>query len=74
MKDTDQMIQEVYTVMLGVPDTSDKGMAGDIKDIKEHLKQLNSQVTKNTTWRKAMIWAIGVIGTGLGIVAGIVLV
>jgi len=73
MKTSEQMIQELYTVTLGVPDTENKGMAGDLKEIKEHLKELNGKVTSNTTWRKAMVWAIGVIGTGLGIVAGIVL-
>jgi len=81
MKTSDQMIQELYTVILGVPDTADRGMAQQTRDIEAHLRLLNSQVsknetqtTKNTTWRKAMLWAIGVIGTGLGIIAGIVLV
>ena len=74
MKTSDQMIQELYTVILGVPDTADRGMAQQTRDIEAHLRQLNSKVEKNTTWRKAMLWAIGVIGTGLGIIAGIVLV
>ena len=61
-----EMIQKIYTVILGVPETDNKGMAGDMKEVKEHLKQLNGKVNTNTTWRKAMCWGfpilVGVVG------------
>lgn len=37
------------------------GDEGDIPEIKEHLKVLNSQVAKNTTFRKFACWIAGVL-------------
>ena len=70
---TEDMIKELYTVMLGVPDTDDRGMAGDCREIKKQLKELNGSVKTNTTWRKAFCWALGLMATGFGIFAGMVL-
>ena len=79
-KTSEQMIQEIYTVMLGVPGTDDRGMAGrsekmeeKCEKIEQHLAQLNGRVTTNTTWRKAFCWALGLTATGFGIFAGMVL-
>ena len=74
IKTPEDMIQQIYTVMLGVPDTEDTGMAGDIKEVKRDLKKLNGAVKTNTTWRKAFCWALGIVGTGVGILAGWVIV
>jgi len=67
-KTTDEMIRELYTVVLGVPSTGEKGMAKLVYDIEKHLNNLNGAVRTNTTWRKAMCWSLGIIvaaGTGL---------
>ena len=71
MKTTEQMIQELYTVILGVPHTADKGMAEQVKDIEQHLSELNGNVRTNTTWRKALCWSVGILATFGGIFAGI---
>jgi len=60
-KTPEQMIQELYTVILGVPNTADMGMAKQIRDIDKQLRQLNGAVKTNTTWRKALCWTIGII-------------
>jgi len=65
-KTPEQMIQELYTVTLGVPNTSDKGMAQDLKDIEKHLRELNGSVKTNTTWRKALCRVMGAMVTGFG--------
>ena len=65
MKTTEQMIQELYTVILGVPGTEDKGMAKQVRDVEKHLRELNGNVRTNTTWRKAMCWVLGIIVTAL---------
>ena len=77
-EDFKNMIRDMYTVMLGVPGTDDKGMAGRSKKMEEkcesietQLKQINGRVTTNTTWRKAFCWALGFMATFLGIFAGI---
>ena len=75
------MIQQIYTVMLGVPGTDEGGMSERSKEmvkrcvsIENHLKELNGDVKTNTTWRKAFCWALGIVGTGVGILAGWVIV
>ena len=64
-KTTDDMIRELYTVVLGVPATGEKGMAKLVYDIEKHLNDLNGSVQTNTTWRKSMCWIIGIIATAL---------
>ena len=60
-KTTDEMIREVYTVLLGVPATGEKGMAKLVYDIEKQLRELNGSVRTNTSWRKALCWIIGLI-------------
>ena len=72
-KSSEQMIQEIYTVMLGVPGTDDRGLVGDCREIKVELKQQNGDIKKNTTWRKAFCWALGLIIPLLDIISGLVL-
>ncbi len=64
-KTTDEMIKDLYIVMLGVPGTDEKGMAGDVRDMNKELKLLNGAVKTNTTWRKAFCWILGLITTAL---------
>ena len=66
-KTTDDMIRELYTVVLGVPLTEEKGMAKSVTEIEEHLRELNGSVRTNTTWRKALCWVIGlIVAAGVG--------
>ncbi len=64
-KTTDDMIKELYTVVLGVPATGEKGMAKLVYDIDKRLRELNGAVKTNTTWRKAFCWVLGLITTAL---------
>ena len=71
VKTSEQMILELYTVILGVPNTDDRGMAKEVKDIERHLRELNGNVRTNTAWRKALCWSVGILATFGGIFAGI---
>ena len=62
---TKEQIQQIFTVLLGVPNTDDKGMAGLCRKMEKHLAELNGKVNTNTTWRKAMCWVMGIITTGV---------
>lgn len=70
-KTPEQMIAELYTVILGVPNTADRGMAKQVEDIEKHLRQLNGDVARNTSWRKAIIWMVGILAAFSGILAGV---
>jgi len=67
VKTAEQMILELYTVMLGVPNSDEKGMKGDVKEIKDQLKALNGAVKTNTTWRRALCWAMGLSLPAIGV-------
>jgi len=49
-------VTRLETVVIGVPDTDDRGMAGEIKAIRKHLADLNGQVKTNTMFRKVGTW------------------
>ena len=48
----DDLIKQIHQSIYGVGGTEDKGMAGDVKEMKDCLKKVKSDVTKNTTFRK----------------------
>jgi len=49
-------VNTIKTVVVGVPGTDDRGMAGSIKVVEAHLEQLNGQVKQNTMFRKIGTW------------------
>jgi len=59
----DRLLLELKQALLGIPHTEEKGISGDVKDIKEHLIVLNSSVAKNTVWRKAIVAFNGILVT-----------
>ena len=67
-----EMIGELYAVTIGVPGSDDRGIVGDVRQIKKDLKELNGAVKTNTAWRKAFCFIIPAIASGLGFVAGAV--
>lgn len=71
-KTLEQMVQELYTVLLGIPGTSEKGACQKIDDIEKHLAEINGKVSSNTAWRKALCWVVGFMLTFVGIIAGMV--
>lgn len=44
-----EMISEIYTVLLGVPDTDDDGVVGDIKETRDNVTKINSRLRKAET-------------------------
>jgi isopropylmalate/homocitrate/citramalate synthase len=53
-----EMVGELYTVILGVKGTSEKGMVGKINKMESQLSDMNGVVKANTAWRKAHTWLI----------------
>ena len=69
-KSPDDMVREMYQVIMGIPDTEEKGMLGDIKSIKEDMQRINGSVQANTHWRIALCWIAGIMATALGVAIG----
>lgn len=44
----DALLVELKTVMVGIEGTDDRGMAGDLKEIKRTLIKQNGRIRKNT--------------------------
>jgi len=61
----DELLIKLATCVVGIENTDDKGMAGDLKEVRKHLEILNGQVSKNTQFRKLGIWISGVIITAV---------
>ena len=57
----EQKVNEMHTVMLGVPGTEEKGLAGDLKELVIQVKGINGSVKKNTSWRELCQWAVPVV-------------
>lgn len=69
-----EMVKELYIVILGVKGTAEEGMAGKVNKIERHLVALNAAVIKNTAWRKAHTWLIGICFTAVITVSSILIV
>jgi len=42
----EKIINEVHQAVLGIPDTEDNGMVGDLKELKNHVKKQNGRIRK----------------------------
>jgi len=62
-----QLIQEVHQGIYGVPHTEERGVLGDIKDIKTAIKEQNGRVRRNS---KLIYVIIGVL-MGTGVLGGL---
>jgi len=58
-----EMIKQIYTVLLGVPNTEEKGLVWDVKQLAENLNDLNNR--HNTLNRKFWMLVAGLIGSGV---------
>ena len=47
VEDRDRYLTELRMAILGIENTEEKGMAGDIKEIKDQLKKQNGKINKN---------------------------
>ena len=65
------LIREVHQAVLGIPGTEDNGLVGDLKEIKDLVREQNKRIRKNEQ-KISKIWGIligvGVLGgSGLGV-------
>jgi len=59
----DELLIELKTAVVGIKNTEEKGMAGDIKDIKKHIVKQNGKIIKN----RIMIVGLACFLSGLGV-------
>ena len=67
-KTLEEMVQEIHTVVLGVPGTKDTGMAGKLDGLSNRMDGISRAVEANTSWRKALVWIVGVMIATAGVV------
>jgi len=68
-KTQEQLIQETHQGLYGVKDTDDKGLIGDVREIKDDVKNQNRRITKLEGAQKrlyGMIMGAGLAGGGTG--------
>lgn len=71
-KTQEQMIQELYQVIVGIPQNpDDNGLIGDIKDICDKLDALNGKTRGNEVRSKVNQAIIALIVSGAGIISKI---
>ena len=70
-----ELLLELYQGLYGIPDTEEKGLCGDVKELVREVKLQNTRIRKSEK-RIAYIWGIliglgiaGGTGVGLGIKA-----
>jgi len=51
----DELLVELKTAVVGMKDTDEKGLVGDIKEIKETLKKQNGKIARNRNGLIALI-------------------
>lgn len=73
MTELEQQTREIHQAVFGVPLTEDKGLCGDIREIKDLLKAQNGRVQTNRnsiSKIKGILIGLGVLGSsgvGMGI-------
>lgn len=62
-----EMIKELHTVVLGIPNTDEGGLIGDVKEMKVLIQTTNGCVRRNTTriwFLFGIVVTLGVLFTG----------
>ncbi len=68
IEETYQTVTQLSTVLLGVPDTEDTGLVGEVKEIKINFNLLcksHSKLKRNFYIAVSALIASGVLGTGI---------
>lgn len=60
-KSQGEKLNDMHTVLLGIPGTEERGLSGDVKDLLKQVKILNGCVKSNTAWRKLGQWLIPIV-------------
>ena len=59
----DELLIELYTAVLGIRNTEENGMVGDLKEPKSHVLKQNGKIMKN----RIMIFALIFFLVGCGV-------
>lgn len=68
IQETHQTVIQLSTVLLGVPDTEDTGLVGEVKAIKVDVRSLNGRqrkLSKNFWILIGVLVGSGVLGSGI---------
>jgi len=60
-----QEIIKIKTVLLGVPESEDMGLYGEVRDMKKLQKEMNGTVKNDHAWLCALKWVVGLLFIGL---------
>ena len=60
-----EKILEIRIVLLGVPDSEDMGLYGEVKDIKKLQRIMNGTVKSDHAWICALRWVVGLLALAL---------
>lgn len=58
-------IRVIKTVLLGVPESEDMGLYGEVRDMKKLQKQINGTVKSDHAWVCALKWVVGLLFLGM---------
>ena len=61
--DRDNMLRELHQAIKGIPGTDDKGMLGDLKQVKDTIKSVCEDQNKLKSKVNGLIWFLA--GSGL---------
>lgn len=60
MRELDKKISDIHVVLLGIPDTEDKGMCGELAEISKEVRK-NSDRSRSNTVKIAGLYGISAI-------------
>lgn len=58
-------IKEIRIVLLGVPETEDMGLYGEVRDLIKLVRTLNGTVKSDHAWVAALKWVVGLLALAL---------
>ena len=70
-KDERETLNQVHQAVLGIPGTDEKGLVGDLRDIKKDIQHQNSRLGKTETKVNRIIGGLIVLGCLCGAGFGI---
>ncbi|MBA7637629.1 hypothetical protein ES703_45275 [subsurface metagenome] len=60
-----QEIIKIKTILLGVPESEDMGLYGEVRDMKKLQKEINGTVRSDHAWVGALRWTVGLLALAL---------
>ena len=69
-EERDDKLNAVYIAVLGIPGTDNKGMSGDMKDLRKSVTESLKSICDNHDKLKSVVYGLIWFLTGTGILAG----